>query len=93
MRGAVRATARIVAERVRGAETESPPRIAPEEGFRKLEAARPRGRGTLPQSAGRPAGAVQSSIGWISCAKLLRARLSRLLTVPRLTPVMSEISS
>src|SRR5204863_2063553 len=42
-----------------------------------------------------PAGSAgpYSSRGSISCAKLLRARLRRLFTVPRLQPVMSAISA
>ncbi len=56
--------------------------------FRRL----PRFAGTTARKF-KPAVVIQSMSGRITLAKRLRARFSRLLTVPRLQPVISAISS
>ena len=65
---------------------------------RFVRSVRPSGSSVRFVSSVRPSGSSvpfvrYSNIGAITVAKLLRARLSRLLTVPRFTPVISEISS
>jgi hypothetical protein len=57
--------------------------------FRKTKRARSVARSD--PSSGAPA--TQFNSGSIISAKLVRARCSRLFTVPRFTPVMSAISS